>query len=137
MALPDDLDRDKLAEAALAILALTAFSRGHVMRAWKSLDWDVLDLLWRRTRRTAARLGHSQGVPHVIPDWFGKAQEVALRRPDPVQGPFVGARIGGRIRATRRGNAAEPGAALGRTGDHESATERFESQLDLVDPRRH
>ena len=48
MALPDGLDHDKLAEAALAILALTAFSRGHEARAWKGLDWDVLDLLYQR-----------------------------------------------------------------------------------------
>ena len=48
MPLPDDLDHDKLAEAALAILALTTFSSGHESRAWKGLDWDVLDLLYRR-----------------------------------------------------------------------------------------
>jgi Domain of unknown function (DUF6429) len=48
MPLPDDLDHDKLAEAALAILALTAFSGRHESRAWKGLDWDVLDLLYRR-----------------------------------------------------------------------------------------
>ena len=48
MPLPDDLDHDKLAEAALAILALTAFSSRHESRAWKGLDWDVLDLLYRR-----------------------------------------------------------------------------------------
>ena len=48
MPLPDDLDHDKLAEAALAILALTAFRSRHESRAWKGLDWDVLDLLYRR-----------------------------------------------------------------------------------------
>ena len=48
MPLPDDLDHDKLAEAALAILALTAFSSRHESRVWKGLDWDVLDLLYRR-----------------------------------------------------------------------------------------
>jgi Domain of unknown function (DUF6429) len=48
MPLPDDLDHDKLAEAALAILALTAFNSQHESRAWKGLDWDVLDLLYRR-----------------------------------------------------------------------------------------
>lgn len=48
MALPDGLDHDKLAEAALAILALTAFSSGHEARAWKGLNWDVLDLLYQR-----------------------------------------------------------------------------------------
>ena len=48
MPLPDDLDHDKPAEAALAILALTAFSSGHESRAWKGLAWNVLDPLHRR-----------------------------------------------------------------------------------------
>lgn len=48
MALPDDLDHDKLAEAALALLGLTTFVAGPESRAWKGLDWDVLDLLFRR-----------------------------------------------------------------------------------------
>ena len=40
-----DLDTDKLAEAALAILSLTLHDNGRV---WKSLDWDLLDLLWEK-----------------------------------------------------------------------------------------
>ena len=40
-----DLDADKLAEAALAILSLTLHDNGRV---WKSLDWDLLDLLWEK-----------------------------------------------------------------------------------------
>ena len=40
--LPEDLDTEKLAEAALAILALTLHDDGRV---WKGLDWDLLDLL--------------------------------------------------------------------------------------------
>ena len=40
--LPRDLDSDKLAEAALAILSLTLHDGGRV---WKGLDWDLLDLL--------------------------------------------------------------------------------------------
>jgi hypothetical protein len=48
MPLPDGLDHDKIAETALAVLALTAFSSRHEARAWKGLDWDVLDLLHRR-----------------------------------------------------------------------------------------
>jgi Domain of unknown function (DUF6429) len=40
--LPKDLDRDRLAEAALAILSLTLHEDGRV---WKGIDWDVLDLL--------------------------------------------------------------------------------------------
>jgi hypothetical protein len=40
--LPGDIDTDKLAEAALAILSLTLHDGGRV---WKGLDWDVMDLL--------------------------------------------------------------------------------------------
>jgi hypothetical protein len=40
--LPPDLDTDRLAETALALLSLTLHDHGRV---WKSLDWDVLDLL--------------------------------------------------------------------------------------------
>ena len=47
----------------MAILALTAVSSGHESRAWKGLDWDVLDLLYR------------QGW---IEDPVGKAKSVVL-----------------------------------------------------------
>jgi hypothetical protein len=40
--LPKDLDKDRLAEAVLAILSLTLHDDGRV---WKGIDWDVLDLL--------------------------------------------------------------------------------------------
>lgn len=40
--LPTDVDTDKLAEAAIAILSLTLHDSGRV---WKSLDWDLLELL--------------------------------------------------------------------------------------------
>ncbi len=39
---PVDIDQDKLAETALAILSLTLHDGGRV---WKGLDWDVMDLL--------------------------------------------------------------------------------------------
>jgi hypothetical protein len=39
---PPDVDADKLAEAAIAILSLTLHDGGRV---WKSLDWDLMDLL--------------------------------------------------------------------------------------------
>jgi hypothetical protein len=42
MALPENLDHQKLAEAALAILSLSLHGGG---RAWKAMDWDVTDLL--------------------------------------------------------------------------------------------
>ena len=40
--LPSQIDTDKLAEAALAILSLTIHDGGRV---WKGLDWDLMDLL--------------------------------------------------------------------------------------------
>lgn len=40
--LPGEIDSDKLAEAALAILSLTLHEGGRV---WKGLDWDLMDLL--------------------------------------------------------------------------------------------
>ncbi len=45
MPLPPDLNRDKLSEAALAILGLTAFRDHGLVRAWKGMDWDLLDIL--------------------------------------------------------------------------------------------
>jgi len=43
-----DLDKDKIAESAMAILALTMFQDGPVHRAWKGMDWEVLDDLYER-----------------------------------------------------------------------------------------
>lgn len=48
MALPPDLDHDKLCEAALAILGLTAHTDHGITRAWKGMDWAVLDELLER-----------------------------------------------------------------------------------------
>jgi hypothetical protein len=48
MALSPDLDHDKLCEAALAILCLTAFTDHGATRAWKGMDWDLLDALYER-----------------------------------------------------------------------------------------
>lgn len=42
--LPDSLDHDKLAEAALALLSLTL----HDGRVWKALDWDLMNLLHQK-----------------------------------------------------------------------------------------
>lgn len=39
--LPEELDPDRLAEAALAILSLTL----HEGRVWKSMDWNLMNLL--------------------------------------------------------------------------------------------
>ena len=42
--LPPELDPEKLAEVALALLSLTR----HGARVWKSLDWDVMNLLFEK-----------------------------------------------------------------------------------------
>lgn len=48
MSIRDELDADKLAEAALAILSLTAYQDGPCVRAWKGMDWDLMDSLLAR-----------------------------------------------------------------------------------------
>ena len=48
MSIRDDIDTEKIAEAALAILCLTAFRDDPVMRAWKGMDWDLMDMLYER-----------------------------------------------------------------------------------------
>jgi hypothetical protein len=48
MALPQDIDQEKLAEFTLAILWLTAHGREGHMRVWKSIDWDAMDLLFQK-----------------------------------------------------------------------------------------
>ena len=54
---PTDIDTEKLAEAALAILSLTLHDGTLV---WKTLDWDLMDLLeekgWVVEARTRANL---------------------------------------------------------------------------------
>lgn len=41
-------------------------------------------------RLATAELGDTKRIPHVVPDRLGETQEVALRRPDPVQGLLIG-----------------------------------------------
>ena len=48
MALPPHLNQQKLSEVALAILGLTAFRDHQVVRAWKGMDWDLLDVLYQK-----------------------------------------------------------------------------------------
>jgi hypothetical protein len=45
MALPEELDHDKLAEMALAILSLTAMDEEYGVRVWKGMNWDLTNLL--------------------------------------------------------------------------------------------
>jgi len=40
-----EYDEDRVDDVALALLYLTMHRRGRVTRAWKGLDWDVLDRL--------------------------------------------------------------------------------------------
>ncbi len=44
----DVYDVEKMEETALALLGLTMFQDGSHVRAWKGLDWDLLDRLCER-----------------------------------------------------------------------------------------
>jgi hypothetical protein len=44
MALPDDIDQEKLAEIVLAVLWLSAHDNQGI-RVWKNVDWDAMNLL--------------------------------------------------------------------------------------------
>ena len=48
MALPDDCDTAKIAEVAMALMYLTFHGPPGALRAWKGLDWDVLDSLYEK-----------------------------------------------------------------------------------------
>ena len=65
MSIPDDADAEKVAEVALALLWLGAHDDDGMTRAWKSVDWDVTDLL------------HEKGW---ISDPKSKAKSVLLTR---------------------------------------------------------
>ncbi len=41
----ENINEEKLAESALAILSLTAHKECGGVRAWKGMDWDLLGLL--------------------------------------------------------------------------------------------
>lgn len=40
-----EVDEEKIDDAVLALLYLTSFDDAGVMRAWKGMDWGVLDRL--------------------------------------------------------------------------------------------
>ena len=48
MPIPEDLDQEKIAEAALAILSLSRITEPYGVRAWKGIDWDVMNLLFEK-----------------------------------------------------------------------------------------
>jgi hypothetical protein len=43
-----EYDKDRVDDAALALLFLTMFKDHGLVRAWKGLDWDVLDRLFEK-----------------------------------------------------------------------------------------
>ena len=45
MSIPEDLDYEKIAETALAILSLSRMVEPYGVTAWKGIDWDVMNLL--------------------------------------------------------------------------------------------
>jgi hypothetical protein len=77
MPIPPDVNEDRLSEAALAILALTAFRDHHIVRAWKGIDWDLLDLLHRKGWIEDPR-GKAKSV--VFTDEGDKLAQELLRR---------------------------------------------------------
>lgn len=63
MSLPEDIDKEKLAEIGLALLSLGIHGDEDYPRAWKGMDWDLLELL------------HEKGW---ISDHIGKQKSVVL-----------------------------------------------------------
>ena len=48
MPIPEDIDQAKLAEAALAILSLSAFGGPFGTSVWKGMDWDLMNVLHQK-----------------------------------------------------------------------------------------
>ena len=48
MPIPENTNKEKLAEIALALLWLSAHGDEHYTRVWKGLDWDVTNLLFEK-----------------------------------------------------------------------------------------
>jgi len=48
MTFAKDIDEQKLAEAALAILSLNLHEGAGESRAWKGMNWDLLDVLYKK-----------------------------------------------------------------------------------------
>jgi len=48
MPIPENLNQEKLAEAALAILSLSSFGDLMGVRAWKGMDWDLMNMLFEK-----------------------------------------------------------------------------------------
>jgi hypothetical protein len=48
MTFAENIDEEKMAEAALAILSLTSYENSGQTRAWKGMDWDLLNVLYQK-----------------------------------------------------------------------------------------
>jgi hypothetical protein len=48
MSIPENLDKEKIAETALAILSLSRMVEPYGVTAWKGIDWDVMNLLFEK-----------------------------------------------------------------------------------------
>jgi len=44
----NEIDTDKIDEAALALLFLSMHSDGGLARAWKGIDWEVMNRLYEK-----------------------------------------------------------------------------------------
>jgi hypothetical protein len=43
-----EIDWNKVDEMVLALLALTSFQDGYQTRAWKNINWDIMDRLFQQ-----------------------------------------------------------------------------------------
>jgi len=48
MPIPEELNQDKLAEVALAILSLSRMKQPYGATVWKGMDWDIMNLLFEK-----------------------------------------------------------------------------------------
>jgi len=44
----DNIDTNKIDEAALALLFLTMHGKANDLRAWKGIDWEVMNRLYEK-----------------------------------------------------------------------------------------
>jgi len=51
-----EYDKDKVDDMMLALLYLTTFQDGPILRAWKGMDWDISDRLHEK-----GYIGHPKG----------------------------------------------------------------------------
>jgi len=48
MPISESLNQEKLAEVALEILSLSSFADPMEVRAWKGMDWDLMNMLFEK-----------------------------------------------------------------------------------------